>query len=186
MAEDEGPEPSMEFDWIPETPLLGKIAVMVGIWALIVDIVNIVIGAYAAGQKVVWAGFVTYGTLAENTFTAHNGIDVSLGDIVFTIIALLILGFGVLVLNKTEEEGIIGWIKSLISPDRWMSLFDFSRGLNVTLGSWLLVSGIIFYFAWSITNNTWVDPGVYAVCIPLIGFGSVLPMLETNQEDSDD
>ena len=29
-----------------------------------------------------------------------------------------------------QEEGIIGWIKSLISPGRWMSLFDFSRGLN--------------------------------------------------------
>ncbi len=37
-----------------------------------------------------------------------------------------------------------------------------------------------------LSNNTWVDPGVYAVCIPLIGFGSVLPMLEANQEDSDD
>tara|TARA_B100000902_G_scaffold16583_2_gene19932 strand:- start:8819 stop:9379 length:561 start_codon:yes stop_codon:yes gene_type:complete len=185
MAEDESPEPSMEFDWIPETPLLGKIAVMVGIWALIVNVVNILIGAYASGQKVVWAGFVTYGTLAENTFTPHNGIEVSPGDIVFTIIAALILGLGVLILNKTEEGGIMSWITSLVSPERWMVLFDFSKGLNVTLGSWLLVSGIAFYFVWSITNNTWVDPGVYAVAIPLIGFGSILPMLESNEENSE-
>tara|TARA_B100001113_G_C21089994_1_gene613873 strand:- start:218 stop:778 length:561 start_codon:yes stop_codon:yes gene_type:complete len=186
MAEDESPDPSQEFDWIPETPMLGKIAVLVGIWALIVDVVNILIGAYAVGQKVVWAGFVTYGTLAENTFIAHNGIEVSPGDIVFTIIAGTILGFGVLILNKTEEGGIVSWLTSLISPDRWMALFDFSRGLNATLGSWLLVSGIIFYFAWSIVNNTWVDPGLYAVCIPLIGFGTVLPMLENSEENSDD
>ena len=59
MAEDESPEPSQEFDWIPETPIIGKIAVLVGIWALIVDVVNILIGAYASGQKVVWAGFVS-------------------------------------------------------------------------------------------------------------------------------
>ena len=71
MAEDGSPEPSQGFDWIPETPLLGKIAVLVGIWALIVDVVNIFIGAYASGQKVVWAGFVTYGTLAENLSLIH-------------------------------------------------------------------------------------------------------------------
>ena len=133
MAEDGSPEPSQEFDWIPETPLLGKIAILVGIWALIVDVVNILIGAYASGQKVVWAGFVTYGTLAENTFVAHNGIEVSPGDIVFTIIAILILGFGTLVLNKTEEGGIASWISSLVSPERWSSLFDFSKGLNANI-----------------------------------------------------
>ena len=185
MAEDASPEPSQVFDWIPETPILGKIAILVGIWALIVDVVNISIGAYASGQKVVWAGFVTYGTLAENTFTAHNGIEVSLGDVVFTIIAIIILGFGTLILNKTEEGGVTSWISSLVSSERWSPLFDFSKGLNVTLGSWLLITGISFYFGWSIANNTWVDPGIYAVCIPLIGFGSVLPLLESNQEESE-
>ena len=185
MAEDESPEPSQEFDWVPETPILGKIAVLVGIWALIVDVVNILIGAYASGQKVVWAGFVTYGTLAENTFTSHNGIEISLGDIVFTIIAALILGFGTLVLNKTEEGGIASWISSLVSPERWAPLFDFSKGFNTTLGSWLLITGVLFYFGWSIVNNTWVDPGIYAVCIPLIGFGSVLPLLENDDEETE-
>ncbi|MAK25951.1 MAG: hypothetical protein CMA02_01605, partial [Euryarchaeota archaeon] len=60
------------------------------------------------------------------------------------------------------------------------------EGLNVTLGSWLMITGVIFYFSWSIMNNTWVDPGVYAVTIPLIGFGSILPMLENDAENIDE
>ena len=186
MADDGSTEPPLALNWVPETPLLGKIAVMVGIWALIVDFVNIAIGAYASGQKVVWAGFVSYGTFADNTFVAHNGVEISPGDIAFTIIAGIILAFGALILQKTEEGGVISWITSLVSPKRWAPLFDFSGGMNVTIGSWLLISGIIFYFAWSITNNTWVDPGVYAVTIPLISFGSILPMLESESENTDD
>ncbi|MDP6856901.1 MAG: hypothetical protein QGH13_05160 [Candidatus Thalassarchaeaceae archaeon] len=186
MADDESPEPSMGFDWIPEVPMLGKIAVMTGIWALIVNVVNIAIGAYAAGQKVVWAGFVSYGNFADNTFTAHNGVEISPGDIVFTIIGVLILAFGILILQRTEEGGVISWFSSFVSPNRWKPLFDFSDGLNVTIGTWLLISGVIFYFAWSIANNTWVDPGIYAVSIPLIGFGTVLPMLEKESENSDE
>ena len=186
MAEDESPDTAIGFDWVPEVPFLGKIAVMTGIWALIVDVVNIAIGAYASGQKVVWAGFISYGNLAENTFTAHNGIEITPGDIVFTIIGGAILALGILILQKTEEGGVVSWLSSLVSPSRWKSLFDFTEGLNVTLGSWLMISGVVFYFSWSIINNTWVDPGVYAVTIPLIGFGSILPMLENDAENVDE
>ena len=120
-----------------------------------------------------------------NTFTAHNGIEITPGDIVFTIIGGAILALGILILQKTEEGGVVSWLSSLVSPNRWKSLFDFTEGLNVTLGSWLMISGVVFYFSWSIINNTWVDPGVYAVTIPLIGFGSILPMLENDAENVD-
>ena len=50
-------------------------------------------------------------------------------------------------------------------------LFSSEQGYMPTLGSWLIVFGVIFYLSWSIFNETWLDPGVYSVMITLISFG---------------
>lgn len=50
-------------------------------------------------------------------------------------------------------------------------LFSSEQGHMSTLGSWLIVFGVVFYLSWSIFNETWLDPGVYSVMITLISFG---------------
>lgn len=37
----------------------------------------------------------------------------------------------------------------------------------------LLLMGIIFYLSWGILFGKWLDPGVYAVVVILVGFGVV-------------
>jgi hypothetical protein len=69
-----------------------------------------------------------------------------------------------------DDNGLLETISSDITSftDK---LFSMKDGHLPTLGSWLIVSGIIFYFSWSIFNETWLDPGVYSVMITLISFG---------------
>ncbi|CAI8201343.1 MAG: Uncharacterised protein [Methanobacteriota archaeon] len=182
MADDTVDEVKPSF--IPESPTLGRILTSIGIWALLVDVINILYGAYAAGQKVVWAGFLTYGYLADNTHVTHDGTVVSPGDMVFTAIALVCLGLGFMILQSTEENGFVGWLQSFLTADRWTPFFDASNGTNKMIGNWMTLIGLVFYFGWSGMNMTWVDPGVYAITIPLIGFGLMLPHLDSDAENA--
>ena len=53
-------------------------------------------------------------------------------------------------------------VKSLISTDQ-----DIVR----TIASWIILSGIVYYFGWSLRETTWIDPGVYSVMIALVSVG---------------
>ena len=35
----------------------------------------------------------------------------------------------------------------------------------------VLIAGLILYFGWSFMFNAWADPGLYSICIVLIGLG---------------
>ena len=52
-------------------------------------------------------------------------------------------------------------------------LFSVEYGIRKTVADWMMVIAIIFYLIWSVQNNTWVDPGVFAVsAVPFwFGFG---------------
>ncbi len=168
------------------SPILARFSFFAGIWAIIVDVVNLVIGAYAPGQKVVWAGFLSMGRLADNTFIAHAGQGFSGGDAAFTIIALALLGYGCAAINAQVEGGIAVWLRGFADLERYASLVSTESGAAATVGSWSLLLGIVFYFGWSIVNTTWVDPGVYAVSAPLVGFGIAMQQLAAAQIDEAD
>jgi hypothetical protein len=166
------------------SPALARFAFFAGVWAVVIDIINITIGAYAAGQKVVWAGFLSMGKLADNTYVAHAGNGFSAGDAAFSIIAFGLLAYGIMAINHQEKDGFVGWLKGLTNPTCWKPLVTTKAGTAATLGSWSLLVGILFYIGWSINYNTWVDPGVYAVTAPLVGFGLAFKKLnETESRD---
>ena len=48
----------------------GAIAFLLGLWASFLGVLNIAVGAYVGQKKVVWAGFLTMGTLYPDSFTS--------------------------------------------------------------------------------------------------------------------
>ena len=46
----------------------------------------------------------------------------------------------------------------------------------------MIVGGFLFYLIWSIINTTWVDPGIYSVCIVLIAGGLGIEALRESGE----
>jgi hypothetical protein len=163
------------------SPTLVRFTFFAGVWAVVIDIINITIGAYATGQKVVWAGFLSMGKLADNTYVAHAGNGFSAGDAAFSLIAFSLLTYGIMAINHQEKDGFVGWLKGLADPNCWKSLVSTKSGTAATLGSWSLLVGILFYIGWSINYNTWVDPGVYAVTAPLVGFGLAFKKLSETE-----
>ena len=144
---------------------LSRILLVLGIWGLILNVVNLTIGAYS-GKKALWSGFFLSG--ASNT----NSTVLVLDDLVFLFVSLSFCSLGLMGMRNAlgEENGLLESISSDINSftDKLFSLKD---GYLSTFGSWLIVSGITFYFFWSIFNETWLDPGVYSVMITLISFG---------------
>ena len=63
------------------------------------------------------------------------------------------------------------WALEIHKGTIFRSLLSAENGLTRSIGSWMLVFGIVFYVIWSLCYNTWVDPGVYSICISLIAFG---------------
>ena len=132
-------------------------AILVGSWMLLLTIINIAIGAYSPGNKVLWIGFLSGGEVFSSS------LDIVLDDAVFAILSLSIIGAGVVGMGSAREDGISGWISDL-PKDR---IVTSAR----TIASWMIISGSLYYLVWSALNTTWVDPGVYSVMIALVSMG---------------
>jgi len=144
---------------------LSRILMILGIWGLILSIVNLTIGAYS-GKKALWSGFFLSG--ASNT----NSTDLVLDDLVFLVVSFSFCFLGLMGMRNalSEDNGLLEPL--LMDTSSFINkLFSLENGYLTTLGSWLIVFGIIFYLSWSIFNETWLDPGVYSVMITLISFG---------------
>jgi len=164
------------------SPGFARFSFFFGLWAVVIDVINIAIGAYAQGQKVVWAGFLSMGRFADNTYVAHAEQGFTGGDAAFSLIAIAFLGFGCAAIHSQVEGGLAAWLKGLVEPQRWSSLVSTAAGTNATIGAWSLLAGLLFYIGWSINYNTWVDPGVYAVSAPLVAFGIAFQRLGMTDE----
>lgn len=79
-----------------------------------------------------------------------------------------------------DSEGALSFITGLPSSNFANNLV---KGEKITdiISSWLVVIGILFYLIWSMQNNTWVDPGVYAVTISMVALGLALGMDSDNE-----
>jgi hypothetical protein len=77
---------------------------------------------------------------------------------------------------QAVEGGSLAAIRDL--PNCLSGLSSTENGIRKTLADWMIVVGVLFYLAWSIQNNTWVDPGVFAVSVAPFSFGIGLNLLD--------
>ncbi|MBK70620.1 MAG: hypothetical protein CMB53_04430 [Euryarchaeota archaeon] len=154
---------------------LSASAVLLGTWLTLLTIVNLTQGAYSEGRKVLWFKFLT-GVKEASTTDMSFVID----DAVFGLVGAVILAAGVMGLNRSHEGGFTSWASGL--PTCVMSCLLFSDGdFKKLASSWLVALGVLFYVSWSISETTWVDPGVYSVAIVLISFGVGIGILSESE-----
>jgi len=153
--------------------------IIVGVWFVFLTILNIMVGAFAEGRKVLWIDFLTNG--ADTNAEWEMGILVD--DVLFGGIGFAILFAGVLGMNKVSEDGVVGWIGGLTQDPLLTSLLSTESGITRTLASWMILAGASFYLVWSALNTTWVDPGVYSVMIAFVSFGVGLHLLQGSESD---
>ena len=143
-----------------------------GVWGLILGIVNVTLGAVVAGErKIVWAGYLTMGYLWDDPYSEM--IYRPYSDTVFIGMALVGILWGAYGINQKVEGGFQAWISGVIFNPIWTSLVSGSEegGMTMSAAAWCLLIGFGFYAYWSIVHWAWTDIGVYAVTAPLLAFG---------------
>jgi len=151
------------------------VAIILGSWALLLNFLNIVIGVHSEGQKVRWIEFITNGSEVSQ---AHEIGILLPDDLVFGLMGIGIFAAGFMGIGRSVEGGFAKWFSELPKSAIFSSLLSTDNGSSRTIGSWMIVSGLLFYFVWSVLNTTWVDPGVYSVMIALVAFGFGLHSIE--------
>ncbi|MEC7706716.1 MAG: hypothetical protein VX723_02025 [Candidatus Thermoplasmatota archaeon] len=155
---------------------ISTLAMALGAWVVLLTLVNISIGAYSPGFKVLWIGFISGDSAASNI--PHDGAGVVMDDIVFALIGAVLLVLGSMGMKKCFDGGVMEWFRGLPNGPVTTSLLTSENGIRRTMASWMIAIGAIFYLSWSFLNTTWVDPGVYAVMIILVSFGFGIHTLE--------
>ena len=85
-------------------------------------------------------------------------------------LAIALIFVGVRGLEATT--GTKAFLKSIAErPGRMVST---TENINALISNWLIVGGALLYLGWSVVYTTWVDPGIYSVCIALIASGAGL------------
>ena len=148
-----------------------------GVWLLLVSIINILVGAFAPGQKIEWLGFFNGSSLAD-AYSEHASITIESGDILAVALSVAMIFLGAKGIESTVTMD--SFVKSLIQRPKHM--MDTSKSPLEILSNWMIVGGFLFYLIWSIINTTWVDPGIYSVCIVLIAGGLGIEALRESGE----
>ena len=163
----------MLLDWIKSPgKTFSSLIFGLGVWGLLLGIVNVAIGAVVAGErKIVWAGYLTMGYLWYEPYSEM--IYRPYSDTVFIGMALVGIFWGAYGLNQKVEGGFQAWITGVIFNPIWTSLVSGSEegGMTMSAAAWCLLLGFGFYAYWSIVHWAWTDIGVYAVTAPLLAFG---------------
>lgn len=148
-----------------------------GAWALLLGVINILCGAHGTPEnklKVVWAAYLSMGTLYPDLYTTDM-VFRPFSDGVFMLMAIGLTGYCGHCLHKSTEGGIIAWVKGLVTCDCWLSLVSMREaGGRMTAAMWCIVLGEVFYLYHGIVHWNWVDVGVYSVTAALLGFGFAL------------
>ena len=155
---------------------MSTLALVLGAWVILLSLVNITIGAYSPGFKVMWIGFISGDAAASNV--AHDGSGIVIDDIVFALLGVVLLALGSMGMKKCFDGGVMEWFRELPNGPVVSSLMSSENGIRRTMASWMICLGVLFYLSWSSMNTTWVDPGVYAVMVILVSFGCGIHMLE--------
>lgn len=142
-----------------------------GLLGLFIGILNMVGMSHPNPDiKISWAGYLTVGMFGEG-YVYNTGFH-PVGDSVFFIIVGLLTAIGLKTINESEG-GVGAWFQSLFGEDVWGALVSSEEGTNRSLGTWLMLVGIVFYIYWGILYSGWVDVGVYSVAAALffLGYG---------------
>jgi hypothetical protein len=156
-------------DWkaslIRPSMTLSRILLIIGVWGLTLNVVNLTIGAYS-GKKALWAGFFFSGT--SNT----NSTELVLGDLVFLLTSLSFCLLGCIGMRNSvsNENTLLATLSSDLSSFG-DNLLSKDKDFLSSLGSWIILLGPIFYITWSVFFETWLDPGIYSVTITLVSIG---------------
>jgi len=150
-------------------------AILLGSWVIVLTLVNLSLGAYSEGRKALWIKFLT-GVKDSSTTDMAFVLD----DAIFGSVGVALFAIGVMGLNKNHEGGFSSWASGL--PTCVMScLLSFDGDFRKLGASWLVAIGVIFYVVWSISESTWVDPGVYSVAVVLVSFGVGIGILAESE-----
>ena len=155
----------------PSKTLSAALALL-GTWVVFLTVVNLAVGAYSVGKKVLWIEFFS-GVRDPSTSDMSFVMD----DAVFGLVGVVLIAIGARGLNKIHDSGFVGWLTGL--PNCVLeSLLSSEKGSRKMMASWLVALGVLFYVSWSVLENTWVDPGVYSVAAVLVSFGVGLGLLD--------
>ncbi len=61
-------------------------------------------------------------------------------------------------------------MEALPSPGNKKNLLTYKNAL-MAVSLIFLAIGLFFYIIWSVLFDTWLDPGLYAFCVPMAVFG---------------
>ena len=134
-----------------------------GVWLSLVSVINILTGAFAPGQKIEWLGFFSGSTLAD-AYSEHTSISLNSGDIVAIALSILLIFLGTKGIQSTISMD--SFVQSVIQ--RPVKMMDASGSMSQILSNWMVVGGFGLYIIWSMIYTTWVDPGIYSVCMVMI------------------
>jgi len=157
--------------------MLASLAFGLGLWAVMLGVINILFGAHGTPEnklKVVWAAYLSMGTLYPDLYTTDM-VFRPFSDTVFMILGLGLTAWGGKCLHESTEGGIVAWLKDLATNEAWLSLMSTKEaGGRMTAAMWCLVIGEVFYLYQGLVHWNWVDVGVYSVTAALLGFGFAL------------
>ncbi len=177
---------SMLLEWVKAPgKAFSSLIFGLGVWGLILGVVNVTFGAVVAGErKVVWAGYLTMGYLWDEPYSEM--IYRPYSDTVFLGMAIVGILWGTYGLNQKVEGGFQAWIKGVIFNPIWTSLVSGKEegGMTMSAAAWCLLIGFGFYAYWSVVHWAWTDIGVYAVTAPLLTFGFGLRYLALVEDSS--
>ena len=156
---------------------LSVAAVVLGSWFLMLNLLNIITGAYSGGKKVLWIDFITNGS---KTNEVHE-IGIVLDDVLFGILGITVFALGAWSLGKERVGGFGSWFVQIWKSTVFTSLLSTEQGGSRTVASWMIAIGTLFYTAWGIMHSTWVDPGVYSVTIAMVSMGFGVHTIEDSK-----
>ena len=149
----------------------------IGAWLALVSVINILVGAFAPGQRIEWLGFFSGSTLAD-AYSEHTSISFNSGDIVAIGLSILLIFIGTKGIQSTISMD--SFIRSVIQ--RPVKMLDANGGVSQILSNWMVVGGFLLYVVWSMIYTTWVDPGIYSVCMVMIVGGLGIEALDDSIE----
>jgi hypothetical protein len=154
-------------------PVYAPAMVFMGAWGLLLAGLNFFSMAHPT-QHVSWGGLLTFEVTNPAFGEAIEGFHYEpLGDSIFLLACLAIIGLGLKVIGQRTDVG--DWFRSLLFNDTWPALNDTSIGGGQrTVAAWCLFLGLAFYFWFGMQHSGWMDVGVYSVTIALMATGFAL------------
>ena len=159
--------------FIKPSVTLSKWYIAIGVWGLTLAILNS-LGYIHPTYRVSWGGLLTFEAFADAFGHKDDAPAFVVGDLVFIVACLALLGLGLNSINEKVEGGVAGFAQSLVMNDTWPALVGAEGGLMRAIGAWCLLLGFGFYIGYSVMYMTWIDLGVYSVSITLVAFGFAL------------